>query len=93
MDSHHVGRGRGSIQRALEQITSKVLIIGIESDLLFPMEEQLLLYSYIPDASFKLIDSPYGHDGFLIEQEQLSAIISQFLQPKIVPVRTSLKSY
>lgn len=93
MDTHHVGRARGGIQKALELIKAKALIISIESDLLFPMEEQLLLYSYIPDASFKLIDSPYGHDGFLIEQEQLSAVITQFLQPKTVPVRTSLKYY
>lgn len=79
MDSHNVGRGRTSTEKALQKIKSKALVIGIESDLLFPIEEQIYLSQYIPNAVFKLIDSPYGHDGFLIEFEQLEKIIDEFL--------------
>jgi homoserine O-acetyltransferase len=79
MDSHNVGRDRTSIEKSLQKIKSRALVIGIESDLLFPIEEQIYLSQYIPNAVFKLIDSPYGHDGFLIEFEQLEKIIEEFL--------------
>ena len=77
MDSHNVGRGRGSVSKALKRITANTVVIGIESDLLFPIEEQKLLASEIKDARFEKIDSIYGHDGFLIEYEQLQKIISK----------------
>jgi len=77
MDAHNIGRNRNGTIAALNCITAKTLIIGIESDLLFPVEEQLFLYHHIPQASFKLIDSPYGHDGFLIEFFQLNQIIKE----------------
>src|ERR1019366_2141193 len=77
MDSHNVGRGRVSVAEALKKITAKTLVIGIESDLLFPIEEQKLLASKIKNAKFETIDSIYGHDGFLIEYEQLEKIIQQ----------------
>ncbi len=79
MDAHNVGRGRGSVKQALSRIKSKTIVIGIESDLLFPIEEQISLAYQIPDAKFKLIDSGYGHDGFLIETEILTDIITDFL--------------
>lgn len=79
MDSHNVGRGRTSTEKALQKIKAKTLVIGIESDLLFPIEEQIYLSQYIPNAEFKLIDSPYGHDGFLIEFEQLEKVLNKFL--------------
>ncbi len=79
MDAHHVGRNRKSLEQALSSIRANSLVIGIESDVLFPMEEQLLLSRLIPNASFKLIDSPYGHDGFLIEFEQLNQLVEEFM--------------
>jgi homoserine O-acetyltransferase len=88
MDSHNVGRSRGGWQNALAKIQAKTLITGIESDILFPIEEQLLLYSFIPNASFKLINSLYGHDGFMTEHDQLNAIIQNFLFPKNIPYKT-----
>lgn len=77
MDSHNVGRGRVSVSEALKSITAKAVVIGIESDLLFPIEEQKLLASEITNARFEKIDSIYGHDGFLIEYEQLAKIIQK----------------
>lgn len=79
MDAHHVGRGRGGILKALSSIRSKTLIIGITTDLLFPVEEQKYLQAYIPDAVYAEIDSAFGHDGFLVEHNQLIDIISDFL--------------
>ena len=75
MDSHNVGRNRGSILNALSQIKAKTLVIGIRSDLLFPVVEQQFLARHIPAARYQEIDSLYGHDGFLIELRPLTALI------------------
>lgn len=80
MDSHHVGRNRGGIENALQQILAKALIIGIESDLLFPISEQTELAKYIPNSTLELIESDYGHDGFLIENQKITTIVKHFLQ-------------
>ena len=79
MDSHDVGRDRGGTKNALLRITAKTLVIGITTDLLFPVREQEYLAQYITNASLEIIESDYGHDGFLIEYGQLTYIISQFL--------------
>jgi len=79
MDAHHVGRGRNGIENALKQIKAKTLVIGISSDLLFPLEEQQYLAKFIPSAKFVAINSFYGHDGFLIETKQISKEIITFL--------------
>jgi len=70
-DSHDVGRERGGIESSLRSVKAKTLVIGISSDLLFPVEEQKLIAQHIPDAHFEEIDSTYGHDGFLIEFEAM----------------------
>lgn len=74
-DSHDVARGRGSLSNALGLVKARTLVIGISSDVLFPVEEQRFLAANIPNASFKEIDSTYGHDGFLIEFEAMSRAI------------------
>lgn len=79
MDSHNLGRGRVSLVAALALVKAKTLIIGITSDQLFPTAEQKFLSIYIPDADYVEIASIYGHDGFLIETEQLSDIMHDFL--------------
>jgi len=81
MDSHDVSRGRTSLEKALKQIRAKTLVIGIESDMLFPLHEQQFLASQIPGASFELISSLYGHDGFLLESEQIGKLIREFMEP------------
>ncbi len=79
MDSHNVGRNRGSILNALGQIKSRALVVGIRSDLLFPITEQQFLARHIPDATYEEIDSLYGHDGFLIEFRPLAGIIRRWV--------------
>jgi homoserine O-acetyltransferase/O-succinyltransferase len=80
MDSHDVGRDRGSIEVALSKITANTLVIGIATDILFPIKEQILLHDNIPNSTLELIDSPYGHDGFLTEGEKINGIILDFLK-------------
>jgi homoserine O-acetyltransferase len=80
MDSHDVARGWGNLEDALGQIQARTLVIGIESDILFPLQEQELLASLIPGASFRVIESLYGHDGFLLEFGQIEKLIREFLQ-------------
>lgn len=80
MDSHNVGRGRGGVEKALGQIKTKTFVIGLSSDVLFPISEQKTLAEAIPYAEFLSIDSFYGHDGFLTETQKLSVAISGFLE-------------
>ncbi len=79
MDSHHVGRGRKSVEAALQCIRAETLVIGIESDILFPIREQMFLAEMIPNAQFEKIDSLFGHDGFLVEIDQFKKIVSKFM--------------
>jgi homoserine O-acetyltransferase len=80
MDSHNVGRGRNSIPEALRKVRARTLAIGIKSDLLFPVGEQEYLAAHIEGATFRIIDSPYGHDGFLLEYEQIEKVIKEFIR-------------
>lgn len=79
MDSHDVARGRNNIGKVLSEVTIRTLIIGVHSDVLFPINEQKRLSTYIPNADYGEIQSVFGHDGFLIESEQLHTLISEFL--------------
>ncbi len=79
MDSHHVGRGRVSIKDALSKIEASTLVVGISSDMLFPIIEQQQIVECINGANLAVIDSNYGHDGFLLEYEQLEKLLRKFL--------------
>lgn len=80
MDTHNLGRGRGSIENALSQIQAKTLAIGVSSDILFPPDELRYISKHIQDSEFVEIDSPFGHDGFLVEREQIAKIVHKFYQ-------------
>ena len=81
MDKHNVGRSRTSATAALQAIKAKALVIGISSDLLFPPVEQEFLAAYIPNSQLSIIDSNYGHDGFLLECDALTRLLEQFVKP------------
>lgn len=80
MDSHHVGRYHSLPELALAKIKANTLVVGISSDLLFPLSEQEFIARNIDHARLEVIDSPYGHDAFLIETARLGEIIHQFLK-------------
>ena len=79
MDSHHIGRGRNGAATALQGISADTLVIGLRSDILFPLSEQRYLAKHIPDAMLVEIDSVYGHDGFLLEFDAIESEIKKFL--------------
>ena len=81
MDKHNVGRDRTSVQAALHTIKAKTLVIGISSDILFPPQEQEFLAAYIPNAQLTIIDSNYGHDGFLLESDEITRLLEGFVKP------------
>lgn len=78
MDSHNVGRGRGGILSALQKVKTHSLFVGVRSDVLFPLTEQEFLARHVSNASLAVIDSDYGHDGFLIEVNMLRKCIEAF---------------
>jgi homoserine O-acetyltransferase/O-succinyltransferase len=80
MDLHDVGFNRGSIEDALGSIKAKSLNIGISSDILYPVSEQIEIASRIHNSRYAQIDSNFGHDAFLIEFTQLSEIIDSFFK-------------
>jgi homoserine O-acetyltransferase len=65
---------------ALRLVQARTLVIGIESDLLFPLQEQQLLADLIPGATFRMIHSLYGHDGFLLEFEHIERLVKDFVR-------------
>jgi homoserine O-acetyltransferase len=83
MDSHNVGRARHGIEKALSLIKARTLVIGIKSDVLFPIEEQQYLFRHIPKSAFAELDSFYGHDGFLIETQALTNVITSFFKTDV----------
>lgn len=78
-DSHDLGRGRGPIEDVLANISAKALCIGVSSDIRYPVREQKYLARGIPFARYAEIQSIHGHDAFLIEYDQLGALITEFL--------------
>ena len=80
MDAHHIGRTRNSIAEALKKIKANTLVIGIDTDLLFPIREQKYLAQNIEGAKLDILTSLHGHDGFLVEFDQFKSVVRKFLK-------------
>ena len=81
MDSHDVSRGRpGDYYTVLNSVQQPVLVLSIRSDVLYPMAEQEELHRYLGNAEMHIIESDEGHDGFLLEQEQVGRHVKRFLK-------------
>jgi len=80
IDSHNTGRGRGGVAFALSSIIASTLIVGIDSDVLFPLEEQRILAANIKNASMEVISSQFGHDGFLLEWQSIEKVIKKHIK-------------
>lgn len=86
MNSHDVGRDRGGVEAALATVSCPTLVAGVPSDTLFPLETQHRIsrgiqYSLTGEEAF-IIDSPCGHDGFLIEDAILAPKLAELLATK-----------
>ncbi|EFQ30998.1 homoserine O-acetyltransferase [Colletotrichum graminicola M1.001] len=81
LDTHDVSRGRAStIAEALALIEQPTLVLGIESDGLFTFAEQEEIAEHVKNAKLERIDSPEGHDAFLLQFEQVNRYVLGFLK-------------
>ena len=83
MNSHDVGRDRESVEKALSYISCPTLVIGIQNDRLFPLSGQQLIADCVSGelvgGKLHVIESEFGHDGFLIETEAVGERLRQLL--------------
>jgi len=82
MNSHDVGRDRGGVEEALHAVTAKALVLGIDSDRLFPVDGQQRIARSLPnriDDEAIVLTSDFGHDGFLIETDAVGAHLRRLL--------------
>lgn len=79
LDSHNLGRFRGGVSAALGSISAQATVICVTSDGLFPPSDMKAMASAIPGAQYHEISSAFGHDGFLLEFSQLSALLRPLL--------------
>jgi homoserine O-acetyltransferase/O-succinyltransferase len=83
MDLHDLGRGRGGLPAAFARLRAPLLSVGVNSDILYPPHQsreivELAAAAGAP-ASYEELDSPHGHDAFLIETDQLGGVVRRFL--------------
>lgn len=78
MHSHDLSRGRGAYPDVVTEIKQPALVVSVSTDALYPPEEQRELARYLPNAEYEVLSSAHGHDGFLIETEELGRIIARF---------------
>ncbi len=78
----------GSLIEGLSNVKSKVKIIAVDTDWLYPVEQNESLVNALAandvNVSYSELQSPHGHDAFLLEEGQLNFIISSFLSENIV---------
>jgi homoserine dehydrogenase/pimeloyl-ACP methyl ester carboxylesterase len=78
MDTHDVARGRGDLDEVLRGVKQPMLVVSIDSDVLYWPSEQREVARLVPDARFAVLDSPQGHDAFLIDVDRLSEVVAEF---------------
>jgi homoserine O-acetyltransferase len=86
MNSHDVGRGRGGTAAALTRVTARTAVAAIDSDRLYPVDLNREIAEGVPTAlPLRVVASPYGHDGFLIETGAVAELLTELLAAS--PVR------
>ena len=89
MDMHDLGRGRGAYEDVLRSIQLPVEILSINSDILYPKEEQEELARFMPKSNILYLDEPYGHDAFLIDVENVSRMVRDFLDGRALKAHSA----
>ncbi|KAM3161441.1 AB hydrolase-1 domain-containing protein [Lachancea thermotolerans] len=84
LDTHDLARERFEYEEDLDRVLNSIeqpsLVIGIKSDGLFTYSEQEYLAANIPNSRLEKIDSPEGHDAFLLEFKLINELIINFLK-------------
>ncbi len=84
MDSHDVGRGRAGYTQALGGIRAAAIVVAVDSDVLYPPEEQRELAALIPRAELEFLRSPHGHDAFLTEGKAVNGLVRAFRERRVI---------
>ena len=84
MDLHDVGRSRGGLVAAMKRVNMPSLTMGIWSDFLYPVYQQLQIRDLVAAngarSEYVEVDSPHGHDAFLIELDQVGPAVKRFIE-------------
>lgn len=80
MNGHDVGRGRGGVDAALRRITAELTVAVVDSDRLYTPAEGARIATSPACRELATISSPYGHDGFLVETDQVFSVIERALR-------------
>ncbi|KAF9950156.1 homoserine O- acetyltransferase [Mortierella alpina] len=80
MDAHDVSLGRGDYEQVLQTIKQPVLVLGIETDILYPLSEMKAISDLLPNSEMIIIETAEGHDGILLEHEQVNKAIVDFMR-------------
>jgi homoserine O-acetyltransferase/O-succinyltransferase len=87
MDLHDVARNRGSLTSAIARITMPALVIAISTDMLYPPYQQRQIHAELTavgtPSTYVEVDSPHGHDAFLINFDQVGPPIAEFLSAQM----------
>jgi homoserine O-acetyltransferase len=76
LSNHDVGRGRGGVSAALRSCPVPAVVGGITSDRLYPLRLQKELADLLPGCTgLNVVESIYGHDGFLVETEAVGQLV------------------
>jgi homoserine O-acetyltransferase/O-succinyltransferase len=86
MDAHDVGRDRGGVAAALRRVRGRLSGVGIPGDILYT-DSDVRAWTDAVGADYRRIDSIHGHDAFLIEVDQVAAILNEALEETSTPVR------
>lgn len=78
MDAFDAGDGRGGAARAMQAVAAPALVVSVDSDILYPVEEQIFIAGRLRNSEHVVLRSPHGHDGFLLATEQLNSYVRDF---------------
>ena len=79
MLSHDVGRGRGGVETALADVDARALVVTVDTDRLYLPSQSRRMAAALPASRLHVVRSDFGHDGFLIEVEQVGRLVTEFL--------------
>ena len=80
LNRHDVGRGRGGLNKALASSTVPTMVVGVDTDILYPYHQQEHISRNLGNLlAMAKLSSPVGHDAFLVEERQMDRILRRFM--------------